>query len=591
LENEKYQECRNEEDGFFIFMRIAKQYEKSDEKLYLRYLSKALDIYPNMKEGIKLLLEEVKKISNIQNNEMEEYKLQLKNNIKLLIDSGKIEDAKNVISEYEKIIKDDMDIYSFKAVIFILQNKLTEAEEILKFGINIDKNNFDLNYNLAYIYEQKSLYLKALEIYGKIVFNMEDSEQRQQIIAYLNELEDKHREVIQKQLEESKENEEVVCEGTEEKLNLHLMYDSQYCDKFINFVNENCPKNEHKFIVIGNINEKFKYMNIDGIENVHAIDLRYDLDKILNYIKECSRIFVHYLFDYFCELVCKFNINKPIYWAVWGGDLYNYIDIELYKPMTKECLRNLGFVISNNINKNTIEYVYRRSTIRKIKYVLTEVTEDFVKLRENFITNSSLLEFTYPNPVNFIKLVNEFNCEAVDKYNFNGKFKYVILAGNSANPTNNHLEILGKLKSIKSKDFCVIMPLSYGGHDTYVTFIINEGKKLFGDRFMPLTEYLNPKNYFHILKQVDIAIFNQNRQQAVSNITILAYLGKKIFLNNDVTTYHWLENIGIKNVQNMNEINSDMLLSNMKVDNKNLIENYYSIDHCLDNFDKILKIY
>ena len=61
LDNERYQECRNEEEGFFIFMRVAKQYEKSDKKLYLRYLSKALEIYPNMKEGIKLLLEEDKK--------------------------------------------------------------------------------------------------------------------------------------------------------------------------------------------------------------------------------------------------------------------------------------------------------------------------------------------------------------------------------------------------------------------------------------------------------------------------------------------------------------------------------------------------
>lgn len=119
FDNERYQECKDEEDGFFIFMRKAKQYEKSDKKLYLRYLSKALKIYPNMKDGVKLLLDKVKYDSNIQNDEMAQYKIQVKNTVKLLIDSGKIEDAEKIMNEYEEIVSDDIEILLFKSQIFL----------------------------------------------------------------------------------------------------------------------------------------------------------------------------------------------------------------------------------------------------------------------------------------------------------------------------------------------------------------------------------------------------------------------------------------------------------------------------------------
>jgi glycosyltransferase involved in cell wall biosynthesis len=165
LENEKYQECRNEEDGFFIFMRTASQYEKSDKKLYLHYLSKALEVYPNMKDGIKLLLEEIKEVSNMQNNEIEQYKLQVKNTIKLLIDSGKIEDAEKVINEYDEIVKDDVEMYTFKAVISMLQGRFIEVEKIIKNGLLIDNNNFDLFYNLGYLYDIQNKKIEAVSAY------------------------------------------------------------------------------------------------------------------------------------------------------------------------------------------------------------------------------------------------------------------------------------------------------------------------------------------------------------------------------------------------------------------------------------------
>lgn len=166
LENEIYQECRTEEEEFFILIGKAKQYEKSDKKLYLQYLRNALEVYPNMKDGIKLFLKEVNDISDKQDTEMEENKIKVKKNISGLINTKNIAEAKKLIGEYESIIKDDPEIISMKAVILIMDGKIQEAELILKEGLVKNSHNFDLNYNLAYIYEQTREFDKAIKSYN-----------------------------------------------------------------------------------------------------------------------------------------------------------------------------------------------------------------------------------------------------------------------------------------------------------------------------------------------------------------------------------------------------------------------------------------
>ena len=52
-------------------------------------------------------------------------------------------------------------------------------------------------------------------------------------------------------------------------------------------------------------------------------------------------------------------------------------------------------------------------------------------------------------------------------------------------------------------------------------------------------------DYSRMLNDIDIAIYNNNRQQATGNIEILGYLGKKIFVRSDTTT--WQHYVGRDN--------------------------------------------
>nr|WP_010676905.1 acyltransferase [Bacillus timonensis] len=90
---------------------------------------------------------------------------QIKNNIEKLINNGNTNEAKQILENYEKLVEHDIDIYSLKAAISIKENNLEMAKTILLNGLENYEFDFDLLYNLAYVYELSELYVKALEYY------------------------------------------------------------------------------------------------------------------------------------------------------------------------------------------------------------------------------------------------------------------------------------------------------------------------------------------------------------------------------------------------------------------------------------------
>lgn len=505
----------------------------------------------------------------------------IKNNIEELIEKGELIKAKDLILTYKKASSNDVEIHSMESVIAILEGNLNRAKEIIFQGIKIDKNNVDLWCNLAYIYKLKGQYLKSLETYEKLVFSMQDNPERLELIQTLNNLENEYKEELQRQLEER----EVVIEETcnkSIKTTLHLMYDSQYCDKFIRFMNERFPNENHKFIVVANSNYKLSLISTNNLRNVEVLDLKYDLQKLINHINDCSRIFIHFLFDYICELVCKLNINKPLHWILWGGDFYYYIEMELYDPMTKKILVELG-INNNTINKNTINYLYRKSTIRRMNYILMSDDLEYKMVKNIFITNAKYKKFIYPNPTN---VVEETQCKIEEAYDYKKRYKYVILLGNSADPSNNHLDMINMCAKIKSNHFCVIVPLSYGGSKAYIDQIILKGKQVLGTRFIPIVDYLESDMYKNILNQVDVAIFNHNRAQARGNIRTLLSLGKKVYVKKCTTTYHSFRKMGIQiydieSVENIEDINAFIHIPEDEKDgNCNRIVKFFRLEEC-----------
>ncbi|MBO0583150.1 hypothetical protein EXQ44_15140 [Clostridium botulinum] len=313
--------------------------------------------------------------------------------------------------------------------------------------------------------------------------------------------------------------------------NLHLMYDNFYNKRFIEFVNENFPQNEHKFIIIKPVDYELKYIdNVDKYDNVEILYLEYFEFKLYYHVKSSEKVFIHYLYDYICEFIYKYDIEKDVElnWIVWGGDLYEYIKFELYDEKTKEAVKykyDKNIFLKNYYGKENGKH--RIEAIKKIGNIMTVCEEEYNILEKNFKIKAKNQYFFYPNPVKYENIKINLNKQC----NLKNKFKYAILLGNSGDPSNNHIDILYELKKFNDKNFCIICPLSYGD-ENYISIIIDIGTKLFGSKFIPLRDFLNPREYCYILEQVDVVIMNHRRQQAVSNILALIYLGKKIYMKN-----------------------------------------------------------
>ena len=106
-----------------------------------------------------------------------------------------------------------------------------------------------------------------------------------------------------------------------------------------------------------------------------------------------------------------------------------------------------------------------------------------------------------------------------------------VLVGNSAEPSNNHLEAFRYINErYELGDREIIVPLSYG-QDWYRRIVIEEGRKLFGDRLTPLTRFLDRDEYFRILDRCGYAFMNHLRQQGLGNTCALLLSGARVFLN------------------------------------------------------------
>ncbi len=114
--------------------------------------------------------------------------IQYKAKIQELIDENNISEAEKMLLKYEKIAEDDIEVFSMKAIICIIKGELEEAEKIIIKGLNIDSNNADLLFNMAYIYENKKLYVKAYEYYEKSKENSYDENYKRNIDMILENI-------------------------------------------------------------------------------------------------------------------------------------------------------------------------------------------------------------------------------------------------------------------------------------------------------------------------------------------------------------------------------------------------------------------
>ncbi len=164
LQSENVSLLNDHEAGFFIYLALAEEARKTSESEYVRYLRQALQAYPAMSKGIELLLQELK-LRQQQKEEFEKYRVAVKEAISNFIARGQLKEAWQVINEYEQIVEDDVQVQSMKAVILVLEGDLSNADRILQEALIKYPKDFNLLYNMGYVYQKLGKFEDALKTY------------------------------------------------------------------------------------------------------------------------------------------------------------------------------------------------------------------------------------------------------------------------------------------------------------------------------------------------------------------------------------------------------------------------------------------
>lgn len=337
---------------------------------------------------------------------------------------------------------------------------------------------------------------------------------------------------------------------------LHIADPQKFTNPFFELVEKEFEHAQHFILSHASVNAWPKNMNI---KNKNSTGITWLLD-FVRATYSAEKIIIHGLWDFYAMVLLFLQpwLLKKCYWMIWGADLYDY---ESDCKNWKWWLRNF----------------FKRPVIKRMGHLVTYVEGDVALARAWYGAVGKYHECIMY--VSNIYRDYEIKCDPHRTIN--------IQIGNSADSSNNHLEILEKLAPFRDQDIAIYAPLSYGSQD-YARAVIKVGREQFGDKFKPLTEFMPFDQYLDFLGKIDIAIFNHKRQQAMGNIITLLGLGKKVYMRSDVSSWAMFDKLGVK-VYEVSSIDLSLVGKHSMECNREAIKNNFSERKLVNQLNEIFE--
>lgn len=259
------------------------------------------------------------------------------------------------------------------------------------------------------------------------------------------------------------------------------------------------------------------------------------------------------------------KLQKKVVWIIWGKDLY------FYKLISKKRFYH------------RIYEWFRKKSIRNIGTIVTSIREDYEVLKSMYQVSGKYIEC---NVLYFYSFDNTLgNIKPCPK-------KKTILLGNSGSSSNNHKEAIDVLQNCTSDINKIYCPLSYGGSKKYQKQVSDYGREVLGDKFIPLTDFIPFNQYKQILQEVDIGLFNHNRQEGLANIWMLIFSGKTIYLKKGISSSRYFRRVGI-DIKYIEDIKHDGLQCNPDTvlkNNQDILSRIMSAENSVKAWREILQV-
>lgn len=136
--------------------------------------------------------------------------------------------------------------------------------------------------------------------------------------------------------------------------------------------------------------------------------------------------------------------------------------------------------------------------------------------------------------------------------------------------------------------YTLVLPISYGDDKAYCEYLKSYLNKT-NLKSVIIEKFLSKEEYFKIIDNVEIGIFNSIRQMAMGNIIALLASGKAVFLRKDNPFFMHLKELGVK-LYSIDQLNEYDNLTKLEIDNNNfLMQTYYGFEQCRKNTQDLLE--
>ncbi len=284
---------------------------------------------------------------------------------------------------------------------------------------------------------------------------------------------------------------------------LHVLPNDKFSAPFVELIRRRFNENGHVFVFYGGYKQDVFALppgkNVIHLKNSSEFLI---LDLLL---RRSRKIFFHGLFS---RQAIEFLSKRPrqlakAHWIIWGGDLYG----DLSRKPEDEA------------------FLLKQSVVRHLKAIVTVTPGDFDTARKLYDFKGLHFSALYRNPLKLEHLRQKTKV-------LDNALPLVHINNSADQSTLGMLNILARFRG----KIRVRTVVSYGDL-TAKDPILEAGTRLFGSDFLPLIDYVTPEEYGALMAEADVLIMNQPRQQGLGNLYGFLYLGTKVYVRSDTTTW------------------------------------------------------
>lgn len=341
-------------------------------------------------------------------------------------------------------------------------------------------------------------------------------------------------------------------------MNLHIATSNTFTRPFFAFVDRRFGLSDHEILSWALKNEWPE----QHVPCAHYGTWFLWLYKFAKLSRRADRIIIHNLNNPRIALLLFFQpwLLKKCYWLIWGSDLY-----------------------TGRLGKRTLKWLFkeffRRRVIKDVGNLVSFVPGDVALAKEWYDAKGVYHQcLMYPS--------NLFQGTVGAPKVSGGPIR--ILIGNSADPSNNHSEILQGLEAFAHQNVELYAPLSYGGDGEYAEQVSGMGKALFDGKFFAMRSFMPRNEYQEFLHSIDIAVFKHRRQQAMGNTINLIGLGKKVYMARGTTLWDLFESLGLK-IFDAENVNIDPISDLDRAMNCEIVRRIFNEDEMAKQYANIFR--